>query len=340
MADMACMKVSVVIPLYNKAPYVAECLRSVFSQTLQGFEVIVVDDASTDDGPLIVEAMHDERIKLIRLPRNVGPGMAAQAGMDLAQGEYIIRVDADDIMLPDRFERQLALMDAEPLVGASSGHIRLMHDPTILHRVELEDEACKARMLFGVPLNQPATIYRRKVLVDSGVRFLPEWSHYGEDWLHQLHLASHTRFMNLDLPLIEYRKGAMNIAFGRDRATDLRGLYKQVFSYIGWPITGEEIELQLATVKCFPRPFTSGDVRGFHGWLRRIAALNEVHRTFDQRALQVQLDRLWNELFYHLPPFGWKVAAAHVQTQGTWTFSKIRYLLATMCTGRSRPAEP
>ena len=90
------MKASVVIPVYNKAPFLKECLESVFAQSFQAFEVIAVDDASTDGSLDVLRSCTDPRLRIIELERNVGPGGAAQRAMDAAQGEYILRVDADD----------------------------------------------------------------------------------------------------------------------------------------------------------------------------------------------------------------------------------------------------
>lgn len=333
------MKVSVVIPVYNKAPWLKECLDSVFAQTFQDFEVIAVDDASADDSLSILRNWPDDRLRIIALERNVGPGGAAQRGMDAALGELIIRVDADDIMFPDRFATQVRVLDQHPEVGATSGHIQLMYTPDIWHRVELTDEACKARMLFGVPLNQPAAAYRSSVLRLHGVRFEDGWPRYGEDWMHQLRLARHTRFLNVDRPLIRYRTGTMNIAHGRDRAADLRWLYVHVFRELGWPITPEQCELQLATVKCFPRPFTADDVSSFRSWLDQLARMNRERGTFDQQALQVQLDRHWDALFYHLPAFGMSAVRRYMRCDGWWSWRKWRYLLAHVLSSNKEPKE-
>ena len=327
------MKASVVLPVYNKAPWLQECLDSVFTQTFTDFEVIAVDDASTDDGLALLRSVDDPRLRIIALERNVGPGGAAQRGMDAAQGEYILRVDADDIMLPGRFEKQVALLDGDPGLGACSGHLQLLNDPTVLHRVELEDAACKARMLFGVPLNQPATAYRRDVLVRHDIRFQDQWPVYGEDWMQQLELSRVTRFRNLDEPLILYRTGAMNISSGRDRAADLRYLYRHVFDRLGLPITDEEIELQLYTVKCFPHPLTADRVLRFRKWLQHLATMNRTKGLFNEQELQRLLDRLWDELYYRLPAFGLSPTIAHLGT-GRVSGAKLYYLMAALLSGR------
>ncbi|MBW1727683.1 MAG: glycosyltransferase family 2 protein [Deltaproteobacteria bacterium] len=93
-------QISVIIPLYNKGPYIRRALDSVFSQTFQDYEVIVVDDGSTDDGPDKVKAYNDPRLRLIR-QANAGPGAARNRGIKEAKGQYVAFLDADDEWLPE-----------------------------------------------------------------------------------------------------------------------------------------------------------------------------------------------------------------------------------------------
>ncbi|HQX99641.1 MAG: glycosyltransferase [Flavobacteriales bacterium] len=327
------MKASVVIPVYNKAPFLKECLESVFAQSFQAFEVIAVDDASTDGSLDVLRSCTDPRLRIIELERNVGPGGAAQRAMDAAQGEYILRVDADDILFPERFAKQVALLDQRPEIGVCSGHLQLLSEPNIVHRVEIADVDCKARMLFGVPINQPAAAYRRSVLVGNDIRFRDHWPRYGEDWMQQIELAKVTRFQNLNEPLIHYRHGKNNIAYGRDRAADLRALYRHVFTFFGFPMNDEELELQLMTVRCVPIPIDRDRVRTFRAWLDRLAASNERLQVFDTQALQRQLDRIWNDFFYLLPAYGWSPSVAHWGIGQGPSWKQLYYLLAVQLKG-------
>jgi glycosyltransferase involved in cell wall biosynthesis len=119
------MKVSVLIPLFNKAPYVKEAIDSVLHGTFGDFEIVVVDDRSTDGGADVVRGIEDPRLHLVELPENRGPAGAANAGLEVCTGEYIVRLDADDVNMPDRIARQVAYMDAHPEVGASGGALDL-----------------------------------------------------------------------------------------------------------------------------------------------------------------------------------------------------------------------
>ncbi len=117
------MKVSVIVPLYNKAPYILRALDSALAQTRTPDEVIVVDDGSQDDGPALVAACTDPRIRLIR-QANAGPGPARNRGIREAQGEYLAFLDADDEWRPAFLERSLAVLEGEGRGAAavSSGY--------------------------------------------------------------------------------------------------------------------------------------------------------------------------------------------------------------------------
>lgn len=103
-------RVSVIVPLYNKAPYVRRTLDSISQQTFSDFEVIVVDDGSTDHGPEIVRAFDDERVRLIT-QANLGPGAARNRALDEARGDLIAFLDADDEWLPDYLADGVDLID-------------------------------------------------------------------------------------------------------------------------------------------------------------------------------------------------------------------------------------
>ncbi len=104
------VRVSVIIPLFNKAPYVERALTSVFAQTYSDFELIVVDDGSSDEGLRIVQGNKDPRVRLVT-QENAGPGAARNRGLGLAQGELVAFLDADDEWLPNYLSESVRLLD-------------------------------------------------------------------------------------------------------------------------------------------------------------------------------------------------------------------------------------
>jgi len=107
---------TVILPLYNQAHYVADALGSVLSQTCGDLEVIVVDDGSTDDGLQVVKAQPDSRVRPLR-QANQGVSVARNRGIEMAKGDYIAFIDADDLWLPTFLERSLAFFNQHPSVS-------------------------------------------------------------------------------------------------------------------------------------------------------------------------------------------------------------------------------
>jgi glycosyltransferase involved in cell wall biosynthesis len=113
---MSTPRVSVIVPLYNKARYLRRCLDAIAAQTVGDFESIVVDDGSTDDGAAIVESYADPRVRLVR-QANAGPGAARNRGAAEASAPVIAMLDADDSWQPDYLERSLRALETAPEVA-------------------------------------------------------------------------------------------------------------------------------------------------------------------------------------------------------------------------------
>ncbi len=109
--------VSVIVPCYNYGRLLAEAVASVLQQTLSDLELIIIDDGSTDDTASVIAGLNDARVRHRCLPANRGVSAARNAGLDMARGEYLAFLDADDRWLPEKLARQVALMDAEPEVA-------------------------------------------------------------------------------------------------------------------------------------------------------------------------------------------------------------------------------
>ncbi|AFL69137.1 glycosyltransferase family 2 protein [Sulfurospirillum barnesii] len=109
--------VSIITPSYNSELFISQTIESVLSQTYQNWEMIIVDDVSPDKSNDIVEeySQRDSRIKLIRLEKNSGPAIARNTAIETAQGRYIAFLDADDVWLPEKLQKQIAFMQEKHL---------------------------------------------------------------------------------------------------------------------------------------------------------------------------------------------------------------------------------
>lgn len=131
------VKVSVVIPAYNVQDYIADTLNSVLSQTLTDYEIIVVDDSSSDNTIAVVNTFDDSRIRVVKGPGK-GVSWARNLGVNLAQGMYIAFLDADDMWYPTKLEAHIKHLESKPGLGLSFSSSELINEdgsPTGLYQI-------------------------------------------------------------------------------------------------------------------------------------------------------------------------------------------------------------
>lgn len=160
--------VSVVIPTYNRAFVIGDAIRSVLEQTFQDFEIIVVDDGSTDNTAEVVKSFNDDRIRYIRLDKNRGAAAARNVGTRESKGEYIAFLDSDDLWLPTKLEKQLEVFKkSNPGVGVVYCDIFVL----LRHRVYVVKRRDKGHIyseLLGGAISTPSLLIRREILKDVG----------------------------------------------------------------------------------------------------------------------------------------------------------------------------
>jgi len=162
-------RVSVIIPVYNAEKYIKEAVDSVLGQTYRDLEIIIVDDGSTDDTGKILDSYDDARIRVVR-QENQGVVRALNKAINTARGEYIVRMDADDISLPERVEKEVRFLDAHKNVGlVGSSFIRVDEDGGEAGPYKAGEEAdgtgrnypfCQGSVTFRKECAQKAGLYR------------------------------------------------------------------------------------------------------------------------------------------------------------------------------------
>ncbi|MBW4330324.1 glycosyltransferase family 2 protein [Stakelama sp. CBK3Z-3] len=199
--------VSVIIPAYNGAELIAQTLDSLIAQTMRDFEVIVVDDCSTDGTAAVVRAYGDPRLRVVRAPRNAGCVHARNQAFALARGRYIAGLDHDDLCLPERFEKQVAFLDGTPdVVLVGTGSLLYENGVTRPHPrpMGMGSDLIDWMMLTRNPLVWSSTMFR----ADAARRLDPferPDRHYVEDFDLYHRLRAFGRIAEIAEPLTLYR---------------------------------------------------------------------------------------------------------------------------------------
>ncbi|WP_438481986.1 glycosyltransferase family 2 protein [Oleiharenicola lentus] len=206
---------SVLLPVHNAARYLPAALASLAAQTLTDFEIIAVDDGSTDTSPALLRAYgaHDLRLNIIS-QENTGIVGALNAGLGLARGYFIARMDADDIALPNRFATQLAYLREHPhcvAVGTDVLYVDPEGAPLVRHRPALDHATIIAQLLEGNggALVHPSVLFRRDAIEQAGgYRARYNWV---EDLDLYLRLAAIGSLANLPDVFLHYRQHSKSV---------------------------------------------------------------------------------------------------------------------------------
>ena len=205
--------ISVVIPLYNKQDYISDTIQSVLRQTYQNFEIIVIDDGSTDKSSAIVESINDNRIRLFKQP-NAGVSTARNTGIAKSRGEWIAFIDADDEWESEYLKHQIELIETFPQCSVYATNYTFkfidgVTSNTVVNKLEFEEECGELINYFAVAsfsnchLWTSAVVVRKDALQKVGG--FPERITSGEDLLTWAKLVCIYRVAYSRRPLAIYR---------------------------------------------------------------------------------------------------------------------------------------
>ena len=238
------IKASIIVPTFNRGYILGEAIQSILDQTYPHFELIVVDDGSTDDTADVVGKFKDDRVRLIRHPKNVGVAAGRNTGMTDAQGDLISFLDSDDLWNANKLALEISYLDGHPEVDAVFTDVSKVDGvrsvPSVartcpifeqfLTRTSFSDGAVVPRrtmylcLLQEMPIKIQATTFRRKAL--CGTQKFQEGWQSGEDWEFLLRCARTYLFGFIDRPLVIQRIMS-DSTLGRHKKADALMLTEQ-----------------------------------------------------------------------------------------------------------------
>jgi len=207
------VSISVILPVYNGEQYIRETIDSILSQTFRDFELIIINDSSTDGTVSIIKEYADPRIAVVHNETNSGLIYTLNRGLTLCTGKYIARIDADDIALKERLQTQFDFMEAHPEVGVCGCSIEIFNDKnTRRQRVDFagSDLDIRAFTFFQSPFNHPSSFIRKSILDEHCLQY-PEQYLHAEDYGLWLEVLKYTKGANIPTVLTRYRKHEKSI---------------------------------------------------------------------------------------------------------------------------------
>lgn len=301
------IKISVVIPIYNSREYLRESIESVIAQTYQYWELLAINEFGSDDGSSdIIEEYSrlDLRIKLIQNEERLGLAESLNKGIRMATGEYIARLDADDLAHPDRFRKQVEFMNAHPEVvvcGTYQHHFGV--EINWIHRPAITPEQCKANLLFFCDLCHSTIMLRREAIVTNNLWYDKKF--LAEDFELWTRVTRVGKIANIPEVLGEYRWGDGNITKEK-----ISRLHEESGNIVACNLDKNlKLKLDDAERACFRNwhnPLKDCvDKKAFlkkmEQLLRKIYEKNVVEQYYDQQALLNVIGTKWRWIKYNDP---------------------------------------
>lgn len=300
---MSAPRITVLMPARNAAAHIDEAARSILAQTFGDFELLVVDDASTDDTVARLEALGDPRIRIVRAPARLKLAGALNFGIREARGAWIARMDADDVSLPRRLETQAAFLQRHPDIAiVGSDVLAFGAGPEQRLRYPRKADEVVAFALFNCPFAHPAVMFRRAAFIEHGLEY--DVTYYPtEDYELWSRALRELRGANLSDILLRYRRHAASMTGSDWSEMDRQAARVQarMLAELGLPSDAETAARHRAWATGRIDPSESA-LREAEAWLLRV---REAARSrIDEQALMRALTDRWFTLAMACAPAG------------------------------------
>jgi glycosyltransferase involved in cell wall biosynthesis len=279
------------MPVFNADHGIREAIDSILGQTVADFELLAVNDRSTDASESVINeyARHDERIILLQNENEKGIVGALNTGLEHARGEYLARMDADDISVPQRFEKQLQFLEEHDDVTVCGSWIELFGTGAGVWRLpETHQDICCA-MLFS---NAVTAVMMRKFAFDEGPYRYSQDFNFAEDYELWVRVSERHRLANFPEVLYRYRRHDGTIG-SRERTMQPRNTQKvhtRCLTRLGIAPTESESELHAQIANYQYRPDKLFVERAC-AWLDKVVVANAARGIYDQQTLTRHLGR-------------------------------------------------
>lgn len=285
--------VSVVVPVYNASAYLKEAIDSILYQSFTNFELIIIDDCSTDESQEIIKSYTDKRIRFFINNENLGVTKTLNAGLRLARGKYIARMDADDIALPQRLERQVKFLEKNADYGLVGSYMQLFPSGRT-QKVPVSDEELRANMLFHNPFVHPAMMIRRSILDQYQLAY-DESLPTAQDEELWFRIAQYSKVANIPEVLLIYRIHENQISIAKKELQQITSRQIKVRKIRYFMPVDNTLDLDFYQHWVVPDSLVTFDKlkqQKLHDWVFAIQQYNHRYKKVNDRFLRIQLANL------------------------------------------------
>jgi glycosyltransferase involved in cell wall biosynthesis len=222
-------QITVIMPVYNGMPFLKDAVDSIINQDFQDFELIILNDASTDDSADFINGLGDPRIVKVHHSVNQGLINTLNEGLKLSRGKFIARMDQDDISYKHRFSRQLSFFYNNQNISMCGTFARIIGSDSIL-TYPTEHEELRLAMLELNPFIHPSTMFKSSIIKDYGLYYKDDYKS-AEDYEFWFNMSSKVSVANVPEVLLDYRVHPKQIS-SNDRKTQITSADKVRFNAV------------------------------------------------------------------------------------------------------------
>ena len=299
---MTAPTVSVLMPVYNGDKFMHEAIDSIINQSYKNFEFIIINDGSDDNSSEIISSYKDSRIRLIDNKKNIGLVSSLNRGLDVVRGEYVARMDCDDISTKDRLDVQVKFMDKNKQIGASGSFYYLMRNKKkAIADFPLTEKEIECFLLFNSPIAHPTSILRMSLIKKNHLRYSSEYIH-AEDYDLWSRISEYSELANIARPLLYYREHEKQIT-NVERVSDkkqssISRIRTRHLLQLGINASDKEASIH-NIVSNGLTPKTGEQFNLTEQWLKKLVAANYESNMFDKKYLQKIILERWLRLCFN-----------------------------------------
>jgi len=289
-------KISVLMPVYNAESFVKKAIESILNQTLRDFEFLIINDGSTDSTLNCINSYKDSRIKLISNSINLGLIKSLNIGIEIATGEIISRMDADDIAHPKRLEYIKDFMDNNPNVTVCG---TWFNTTTLrINNKKYNSDQIKTRFLFDCAIS--AATFRRNYFIDNDIRYSEKFPH-AEDYELWTRLVFNVEFALITkcLLTLTLHENQVSKKFGIIQQNSMERALVILLNKIGIEPTNEEIMLHFQILHDL-FPCNSDFVKKTEDWLKKLIYYNSKTKFISDKNFRKIINDEWFGILTHL----------------------------------------
>lgn len=286
--------ISVIVPMYNAATFLKATVDSILAQTCKNFELLLIDDCSTDNTLEVAYSFSDPRIRVIKNEKNRGAGVTRNKGIESAQSAYLAFCDADDIMMPDRLEKQLNFMELHRDIDICGSFVKLINENGNVigkYTFHTEHDDIAVDLFLRCAFQQSTAFIRRSRFEQSGLKY--KENHFAEDFDLWANAVRKLKFHVLPLFLICYKisESQLTATSWEKQRRDALLTYKQMMDDLGVTYNDHIVTVHYEIAHRKKTVIPKEWIQEYEGFCRECLSRNKQIQLYD--------DKIWRQAIIH-----------------------------------------